>query len=66
MFSVNKKIKMEKSYCVTSGKYRKLNNHKTLKFFEKTLFLSVICNKRENEDENIFKEEELIEILLVN
>ena len=38
-----------------------LKNHKYL--LEKTLVLSIICSKCENEDEKIFKEEESIEIL---
>ena len=33
--------------------------------FEKTLALFRICNKYENEDEKIFKEEKSIEILKV-
>ena len=32
-------------------------------FLEKALVLSIICNKCENEDEELFKEEESIEIL---
>ena len=39
-----------------------LKYHKLLK---KTLVLSIICCKCENEDENIFKEEESIEILKI-
>ena len=33
------------------------------KNWKKTLVFSIICNKRENEDEKIFKEEESIEVL---
>ena len=33
------------------------------KFWKKTLVFSIICNKQENEDEKIFKEEESIEVL---
>ena len=33
--------------------------------FEKTLFLSIICNKCRNEDENIFKDKRPIEILKI-
>ena len=40
-----------------------LKNHKYL--LEKTLVLSIICSKCENEDEKIFKEEESIEILKI-
>ena len=40
-----------------------LKNHKYL--LEKTLVLSIICSKCENEDEKIFKEEESIETLKI-
>ena len=33
--------------------------------FEKTLVLSIICDKCGNEDETVFKEEELIEVLKI-
>ena len=33
---------------------------------EKTLVLSIICSKCKNEDEELFKEEESIEILQVH
>ena len=51
--------------CVICGKYRKLKNPKISYIFEETLVFSIICSKHENEDEKIFKEEELIEILKV-
>ena len=33
--------------------------------FEKTLALSIICGKCGSEDETVFKEEELIEVLKI-
>ena len=45
-----------------------IKNQKTLKYltiFEKTLVLSIICSKCENDNEKIFKEEEPIEILKI-
>ena len=45
-----------------TGKYIKFEKPKISYLLEKTLILSIICNKRKNEDEEIFKEEELIEI----
>ena len=45
-----------------TGKNIKFEKPKIAYLLEKTLILSIICNKRKNEDEEIFKEEELIEI----
>ena len=45
-----------------TGKYIKFEKPKISYLLEKTLILSIICNKGKNEDEEIFKEEELIEI----
>ena len=45
-----------------TGKYIKFEKPKIAYLLEKTLILSIICNKCKNEDEEIFKEEELIEI----
>ena len=53
---------MKKLYCVICGKYRKFEKPKTSYLLEKTLVLSIICSKCNNEDENFFKEEESIEI----
>ena len=46
---------------------RIMENLSILKYytFEKRFVLSIICTKRKNEDENIFNEEELIEILKI-
>ena len=54
---------MKNLYCVTCGKYRKFEKPKISYLLEKTLVLSIICGKCKNEDENIFKERESIEIL---
>ena len=56
---------MTKIHCVICDKYRKFKNPKISYNFAKTLVLSIICSKCENEDEKIFKEEESIEILKV-
>ena len=47
------------------GKYRKFKKPKILCLLEKTLVLSIICSKCKNEDEELFKEEEPIEILKI-
>ena len=47
MISITKKIKMKKFMVL----------------FVIRLVLSIICSKRENEDDKIFKEEESIEVL---
>ena len=56
---------MEKLYCVVCGKYKKFEKPKISSISEKTLVLSIICSKCKNEDGNIFKEEESIEILKI-
>ena len=57
IFSITKKMK--KLYCVIYGKYRKFEKPKISCLLEKTLVLSIICSKCKNEDEILFKEEEL-------
>ena len=52
-------------YCVICGKYRNYKNPKISYIFEKTLVLSIICSKCKRDDENMFKEEESIEILKI-
>ena len=42
---------MKKLYCVICGKYRQFNNPKISYIFEKTLILSFIWSKCENEDD---------------
>ena len=58
-------VNIRKIFWVICGKYRKLKNPKTSYIFEKTLVLSIICNKCDNEVEKIFKVEESIEILKI-
>ena len=56
---------MKKLYCIISSKLRKFEKPKISYLFEKTLVLCIICIKRKNEDEILFKEEESIEILKI-
>ena len=53
---------MKNIYFVICDKYRKFKKPKISYIFKKTLVFSGICSKCENEDGNIFKEEESIEI----
>ena len=57
MFSITKKVKMKKLYCVICGKYRKFEKPK-IYVLEKSLDFSIIYSKCKNEDEKLFKEEE--------
>ena len=59
--SITKTIK--NLYCFVCGKYRKSEKPKLSCILEKTLVLSIIFSNCKNEDEKLFKEEELIEIL---
>ena len=63
MFSIAKK--MNKLCCVICGKNKKFEKRKMLYLLDKTLVLSIICNKCKNEDEKFFKEEESIEMLKI-
>ena len=56
---------MKKLYYVVYGKYRKFEKPKISYLLEKTLVLSIICNKCKNEGEKTFKKEESIEILKI-
>ena len=56
---------MKKLYCVLCSKYRKSEKPKILYILEKTLVFSIIGSKCKNEDEKIFKEEELVETLKI-
>ena len=56
---------MKKLSCVICGKYRKFEKTKISYLLEKTLVLSIICNKCKNKDEKLFREEEPIEILKI-
>ena len=50
IFSIAKKIKMKKIYSVIREKYRKFEKPKRSYIFEKTLVLSIISSKYENEE----------------
>ena len=56
---------MKKLYVVICGNYRKFKNRKISYIFEQTWVLSIIYIKYGNEDEKLFKEEELMEILKI-
>ena len=56
---------MKKLYCVICRKCRKFEKPKISYLLEKTLVVSIICNKSENKDEKIFKGEESIEMLKI-
>ena len=56
---------MKKSHYIICSKYGKFKNTKISYIFEKTLILSIICNKCGNKDEKSFKEEESIKILKI-
>ena len=53
IFSITKKVKMQKLSCVIYGKYRKFEKSKILYILEKTVF-SITCSNCENEDAQIF------------
>ena len=54
---------MKKIYLIKYNKYRKLENRKMPYIYDKVLVLFIICDKCGGNNERIFKEEELIEIL---
>ena len=56
---------MKKLYCVICGKYTKFEKFKISYLLEKTLVLSIICSVCKNEDEKLFKGEELTDILKI-
>ena len=56
------KVRMRKIYCTKCKKYKEFKKPKISYFFDKTFFLSSICNKCRSEDEKIFKEEGSMEI----
>ena len=55
---------MKKLYCVICSKYRKFEKPKKSNLLEKTV-LSIICNKCKNEEEEVFPEEDSIEVLKI-
>ena len=54
---------LKKLNCLICSKCRKFEKPKMSYFLEKALILSIIYNKYKNEDEKLFKEQELIETL---
>ena len=56
---------MKKLYCVFCGRYGKFEKHKISYLLKRALILSIICSKCKNEDEKIFKEKELTEVLKI-
>ena len=52
----------EKIYFIKSNKYRKFKNATKPLIFDKTLILSIICDKCGSKDEKVFKEVESIEV----
>ena len=65
MYSITKKVKMRKLYCVICSKYRKIEKPSMSYILEKSLVLFIFWSTCKNEDEKIFKEEESIEILKI-
>ena len=57
---------MKKLYCVICGNYRKFEKPKISYLLGKVSALSIICSKCKIEDEKLFKEEESIEILILD
>ena len=55
----------EKSMIYYLQQVQKIQYSRKSYIFEKTLVLSIICSKCNNKDENIFKEEESIEIVKI-
>ena len=54
---------MKKLCCIICGKYKKFEKPKISYLSEQILVLSVICSKCNNNDEQLFKAEESMEIL---
>ena len=53
---------MNKLYCIICGKYRKFEKPKISYFLEKKSVVPIIWSKCKNENEKLFKEEEVNEI----
>ena len=58
-------MKPIKIYCIKCNKFRKFVNSKIFSCFDKTLILSITCSKCGDNNNEIFKEEEIIEILKI-
>ena len=54
---------MKKLCCIICGKYKKFEKPKISYLSEQTIVLSIICSKCNNNDEQLFKIEESMEIL---
>ena len=54
MFSITKKVQMEKIYCVVCRKYRKFKNLK-YQTFSKNISSFYFCSKCKNEDKKYLK-----------
>ena len=54
---------MKKLCCIICGKYKKFEKPKISYLSEQILVLSIICSKCNNNDEQLFKAEESMEIL---
>ena len=56
---------MKNINCIKCNKYRKCTTLKNIKsyIFDKTLFISITCDRCGRKDEKIFKEEGLVELL---
>ena len=52
---ISKKVKMKKICCIICSENRKLRNVKISYIFDKTFYLSIICNKCGSMDKIIFK-----------
>ena len=50
---------MKKLYFIICGKYRKFEKPKISYLLEKILVLSIMCSMWKNEDEKMFKEEDI-------
>ena len=58
-------MKLRNICCIKCNKCGKFKSPKISYIFDKTLFLSIICDKCSSEDRKIFKEKESIEILKI-
>ena len=63
---MNTKGYYEKIQFTKCNKCRKFKNLRTSYGFDKTLVLSIICNKYDSIDKKIFKEKKSIEILNIS
>ena len=59
-FSITKKVKVKKIFCVIYGNYIKYHTFST-----RTVVFSVICSKYRDKDEKFFKEKQSIELLRI-